>query len=98
MHLVRCAVRVLSAKLLGIVVMALSGEAASELMMSLTEPHDKGAKFEMVDGSLCAAGYVLGQTLTGQPVLTNSSVLLLFALTTSVAANLPCAAISLLEP
>lgn len=64
-----CAVRELAARLLGIVCMALSRDAAVALLDELLAPlqalEGNTARFEDMEGALSAAGYVLAQCLTG---------------------------------
>jgi len=64
-----CAVRELAARLLGLVCMALSRDAAvallDELLTPLQASENKPARFEDMEGALSAAGYVLAQCLTG---------------------------------
>ncbi len=71
-----CAVRELSAKLLGIAAMALSTNAGVALLSSLAAAaagaDEKAAKFEEVQGSVAALGYVLAQFLTGNSLLSAS--------------------------
>ena len=57
----------MAARLLGISTMALSADSASALLGQLTEPHEKGNKFETNEGHLTAAGFVLAQLLIGAP-------------------------------
>ncbi len=61
--------RELAARLLGIVTMALSKDAAVSLLhgllVSLEKTDGKAARFEDAEGALSAVGYVLAQCLTG---------------------------------
>ena len=56
----------MAARLLGIVTMALSADSASALLGQLTEASDKASKFELTEGRLTAAGFVLAQLLMGE--------------------------------
>lgn len=63
--------RELAARLLGMVTMALSRDAAVSLLhgllLSMGGTDGKAARFEDAEGALSAVGYVLAQCLTGTP-------------------------------